>query len=263
MATLAGWMYVIKGIGRNTALVKISSDGKRRIVVCTQFHRCVMLTDTNLYYIDKSNALRVVRTDGKDNTLIADNIHPESVVVDKKCIYYLRKEFVDENKYASSFYRMDLDGHNVKKLIFNVNMIDNYDEKSILIYREEKALFELYIPIDKKNTTKTERRYFDLKHYCRFDKNTGKLETLLVLGLPCENEYSFKRGCFGKSTMLHSTYKQIPEVKKYTRKNIAKPGAVYESEQEQELQKAAENNANQADNYKMPSGGCCGCSKKK
>ena len=46
ITTRAGWMYVIKGSGRNAILIKISSDGKRRLLACTQFQRAIKITDT-------------------------------------------------------------------------------------------------------------------------------------------------------------------------------------------------------------------------
>lgn len=227
VSTRAGWMYVIKGYGRNAILIKISSDGKRRMVVCTQFQRAIQVTDTYIYYIDTSNALRVARTDGKENILIAHNISASNVIVDKECIYYLRREMVESKTWEASLYRMDMSGHNVRKLLFNVSAIDNFDDNTIMIKRAENALFEFTIPVDKKNTTRTERREYDLTHFCKFNKTSGEVQTVLTLGLPDEGEYSFAKGCFGKTVKYNSTYKQIPRKHSYVRKNVAKAGAVF------------------------------------
>ena len=230
VAIRAGWMYVIKGNTRNAVLIKVSSDGKQRKFICSQFKQSIKITDTYIYYLDTSNSLRVVRTDGKDNILIADHISASSVIVDKDCIYYLRKEFVDTKKIDSSLYRMDLDGHNVSKLIFDVAEIDNYDDETIVIERNEKALFEVTIPIDKKNNTRTENRVYNLKHFCKYNKKSGNIETVLGLGYPDDKEHEFAKGCFGKTVKYRSTFKRLPMKKTFTRKDVAKAGAILDSQ---------------------------------
>ena len=125
--------------------------------------------------------------------------------------------------------------------LFNVNAIDNFDDDTIIVKRTDIALFELTIPVDKKNTTRTERRKFTLTHYCTYKKSTGEIQTKLTLGLPGEDEYDFKKGCFGKSVKLNSTYKRIPRKDTFAKKNAANVGAVF-SEQAA-TQNAAKNNA--------------------
>ena len=235
VATRAGWMYVIKGHGRNTILVKISSDGKRRLLACTQFQRAIKITDTHIYYLDTSNALRVARTDGKENILIANDISATNVIVDKDAIYYIREELVDNKQMQASLYRMDTDGHNVRKLIFNVSAIDNFDSETIMLIREEpKVLFEITTPISAKES-KVEREEHDLKHFCKYDKNTGEVEVLLTLGMPREGEFEFKKGCIGKKMeTLNSTVKRIPRPTTYKRKNVAAAGAVFGAQTEEQ-----------------------------
>lgn len=227
VAVLAGWMYIIKRVGSYRALIRVSSDGKTRQVVCLDFGTDIKVTDLYIYYISTAGALRVARTDGKENTLIADNISASSVIVDKDRIYYLRNEPVDRKKNAASLYCMDIDGHNVRKILFDVNAIDNYDKETIMIKRTEEALYEITIPVDAKNT-KTEKQTYVLTHFCKYDKVSGNIDTLLTLGLPDENEYEFK-GCFGlgKKKKFNSTCKQIPKKITYQRANVAKVGSVF------------------------------------
>ena len=246
----AGWMYVLKKIANYRVLVKVSSDGKERKVVCLDFKQSIKITDMYIYYIDTAGSLRVARTDGKENVLIADNVSADNVIVDKECIYYLREEYVDRRKMAASLYRMDMDGHNVRKLLFDVSDIENFDAESIMIKRTEDALFEFKIPVDKKNNTTTERREYKLTHFCKYYKNSGELDTLLTLGLPDETQYEFK-GCFGKKKTFSSTYKQIPKKTTYKRANVAGAGSVF-GEQTAEQGVEIANPLNNA-------GGCGGC----
>lgn len=258
----AGWMYAIKGSQYNPTLIKISSDGKRRIVVCTQLSDIIEITDTHIYYIDTESSLRVVCTDGKGNRLIATDIQEDQVIVDKECVYYLRHEQVEEKQNEASLYCMDMNGHNVRKLLFNVNAIDDFDEDTIIVKRTDIALFELTIPVDKKNTTRTERRKFTLTHYCTYKKSTGAIDTKLTLGLPGEDEYDFKKGCFGKSVKRNSTYKRIPRKDTFAKKNAAMAGAVFSE------QAAAQNTkkpnaagcSNAPTTAKNNNAGCNGCS---
>ena len=255
ITTRAGWMYVIKGSGRNAILLKISSDGKRRLLACTQFQRAIKITDTHIYYLDTSNALRVARTDGKENVLIANDISATSVIVDKDAIYYLREEYVDNDLKRASLYRMDMTGHNVRKLLFNVSRIDNFDSNFIMLIREEpNVLFEITTPVDKKNT-KTERVECDLKHFCKYNKTTGDVEVLLTLGLPGEDEFEFKKGCIGKKKItLNSTVKRIPRPTAYKRKNVAAVGAVFGAQAEEQGVDSVTSLPNQV-------AGCKGCNR--
>ncbi|MBQ7318691.1 MAG: DUF5050 domain-containing protein [Clostridia bacterium] len=254
----AGWMYAIKGSQYNPTLIKISSDGKRRIVVCTQLSNIIEITDTHIYYIDTESSLRVVCTDGKGNRLIATDIQEDQVIVDKECVYYLRHEQVEEKQNDASLYCMDMNGHNVRKLLFNVNAIDDFDEDTIIVKRTDVALFELTIPVDKKNTTRTERRKYTLTHYCTYKKSTGEIEIKLTLGLPGEDEYAFKKGCFGKTVNFNSTYKRIPRKDTFAKKNAAMAGAVFSEQSAERSVKNANNNggcANTAGN-KSNNAGC-------
>ena len=227
----AGWMYVIRGWGRNAALLKVSSDGKRRILICTQFKKDVKVTENYIYYVDSSDSLRVVRTDGKNNTLIATDIDLNNVIVDNDCIFYLRREQVSDSKYAYSLYRMDMDGHNVRKLVFNVTKIQNYDENTLYIKKSANTRFQVTIPaLSKKEPERTEDIYRDIDRYFKYDKKSGKLETILTIGLPHSDKYMTKGGCMKKPTEVESTIKEMPEIAAYKRKGIAKVGAVYNAQ---------------------------------
>ena len=90
---LAGWMYVVKGSYRNALLMKISTDGKQRFVICSQFQKAVKVTDTYIYYVTTGNDLRVVRTDGKENLISSVEIAAAKdteghAIVPEVCIYF-------------------------------------------------------------------------------------------------------------------------------------------------------------------------------
>ncbi|MBE6644963.1 MAG: DUF5050 domain-containing protein [Ruminococcaceae bacterium] len=248
-AVRADWMYIIKGYGINAALIKISSDGKLRFVVCTQFKKSVLINDNYVYYIDTANSLRVVRSDGMNDTLIADNINGDNVIIDKNCIYYTRYEAVSNTQRNSSLYRMDIDGHNIRKLVFNVSKIKSYDEDTIFVSRNEKAVFEFTIPAAKASEEPTiETKTYNLTRYYTYDKKSEKLDTILTIGLPHSNKYDVKVGCFGKREERESTFREITPKPEFRRKNIMAAGTI-----------SGQDVANMSDNN---SGGILGMAKK-
>ena len=245
-----GWLYAFKGSGLNTALVKISLDGKQRFVVCTQLKEIVDFVGNYVYYIDTSSVLRVVRNDGKDNRAIASGMSKKNVIVESDVIYYLRRENVTSRKKAFSLYKMDISGNNPKKLIFNVDSFKDYDRDTLYLMRKENVKFEITTPISAKETN-TEYKTFAVTRYFSFDKNNEKLKTVLSLGLPKTGKYEFKSGCLGKKVEAESTYRVVPDKSEFKRsENVASQGAVFNS-QVNDANNAAPAPANQG----------CGCSK--
>lgn len=206
---LAGWMYVVKGSGRNALLMKISTDGKQRFVICSQFQKDVKITDTYIYYVTSGDDLRVVRTDGKENTLIAENIDLNNVQIDKERIYYLRREWTGR-AIGSSLYVMDIDGHNVRKLLFNVRSMKNYDENTLYVERDDQIRFHIVFPAPRKKDEKEYDETFDLSRYYKFNKHTGEMDNILTVGIPHPSKYQAKGCLIGKKKDLVSVFTEIP-----------------------------------------------------
>lgn len=225
-----GWLYLIKGTGRNTALVKMSPDGKEKFIVCTQFKQIIEFTDSFIYYLDTRDTLRVVRNDGKDNRAIAPNMNADNIVVGYDSIYYLRPERVSSSKNAYSLYKMDFSGHNTRKLIFSVDAMKNYDKDSLYLKRVESARFEITTPVTAKENSIT---YQDrvLTRYFKFNKNNEDIQTVLTLGMPDAKECEIPpTGCFKffkKPKKAQSTVREVPKKSEFKRLGVAAPGAVY------------------------------------
>ena len=206
---LAGWMYVVKGSGRNALLMKISTDGKQRLIICSQFQKAVKITDTYIYYVTSGDDLRVVRTDGKENTLIAENIDLNNVQIDKDRIYYLRREWIGK-AIGSSLYVMDIDGHNVRKLLFNVRSMKNYDDNTLYVARDDQIRFNIFFPAPRKKDEKSYDQTFDISRYYKYDKHTGAMDNILTTGIPHPDKYQAKGCIFGKKRDLESVFTEIP-----------------------------------------------------
>ena len=225
----AGWMYIVKGSGRNTALVKMSADGKQVYVVCTQLKEIVEFTDSYIYYIDTSSTLRVVRNDGEDNRVIASGMTRDNIIVGYDAIYYLRPEAVSSSKNAYSLYKMDLTGHNSRKLIFNVNSFKDYDKDTLYLMRRENVRFEITTPISAKETA-TDYKKFNVTRYFKFNKNTEEITTVLSLGLPKADKFEYKSGCLKKKVEAESSFREVPDKAEFKRNNIALAGSVYNTQ---------------------------------
>lgn len=247
--TQAGWMYMIKGYGYNRHLVKMSIDGKKRVRICSNFWKIVKLLNGYIYYLDFDNNLHVVRSDGKEDRLIATDLVNEtgSIIIDNNHIYYLRLEQVEGGKGNDgySLYRMDTLGHNVTKLSFNILSMREYDNNTIYFNRKVSATYEIATPKTAKEFEYTTKTYV-LNEYLAYDKYTEEFKEILVLGAPKAGSMEFKSGCFGsKKTTVEAKVRRLPPVTKKVSRNKAAVGAVTEEreQKEQEAVMAAKNSA--------------------
>ena len=217
------WLYVVKGKGSNAILMKVSNDGARRILVCSQFQRVVKFTEDSLYYFDCWDRLHIVRLDGKGDRIIADGIAGWPIIAED-CIYYLRGEPVDDDKRAYSLYRMDLQGHNIKKIVFDVVKMQDYDESALYYSQHERLRYKVTIPQGKKAEPVVRYDYFTVKKYYALDKKSEKSTLVLTLGLP-SGKTSFKGGCLGKKNVSADIiYEEAPLPRTFKRRGLAEAG---------------------------------------
>lgn len=245
LGTRGNWIYIKNGDGLNAVLTKISADGKTTVRLCSQFNKLIEFTDSNVYYLDHYKCLHIVRTDGKEDKVIAtgiseNNNDTENIIINDDKIYYLRKEPVgigfdyiyNENDfstqereklvYSNSLYCMDLDGHNVRKIEFDVEKIKNFDEDKLYFVKRENARFEIKIPVAK-DQYRTSQTSALLTHFVEYSKVEDKTDIVLTFGLPENREFEIKKGCSGKE-MVKTTYTKLPPKSTYKRKGLTKMG---------------------------------------
>lgn len=252
----AGWMYVKKGYGLNAVLMKISSDGKRKVIICTQYRKSYEITSSHIHYLDTYGNLRVVRTDGKDNHKIADNI--SWVIVNDNYIYYCRKEAVADRKTALSLYRMDKEGNNIKKIVFGVDNAIDYDENTLYYSRNLSVRFKVTVPPEnKRKEPEVHFENYRVKRYYAFNKETEESKVVLTLGLP-KGSKSFQRGCIIKKEVKEDIiYDEAPVKCAYKRKGLKAVGAVEEEQyNEVEEQNAPKTTTIAGKTVNVPQGGC-------
>lgn len=278
------WIYVEKYstyYGKNV-IIKVSLDGKERITLCADYKSSVKITDNFFYYIDANNNLCVVQGNGNGYCMIAENINKDNIIIDNKRnkIYYLRYETVARGAKNYSLYAMDIEGHGVKKVIFDVSAMQDFDKDTLYIKRNEKCAFVVEMPGKPKKKKKGEEEgpeiiVLDLVRFYKFDKATFQSELMLTLGMPTIKG-TVKTGC-GKSTEENAKFIELPRIPAH----IANPFILEDEEegvdgnataknQEAESEKAAAGCNVGGKNVSMPAGcsniknplGKIGCAKK-
>lgn len=243
----AGWLYVSKGRRYNKTLIKVSADGESRVIICSQLKKIINFSSSYVHYVDINNQLRVVRTDGKEDRIIGENI--TWAIIDDNYLYYVRREKVElasdtllgEDKYAFSLYKMDKDGSNVKKLVFNVADVKGFDDKRLFYVTKGNVRFKVTVPVDKKHTETHYEEHF-VTRYFEFDKATEKSTVVMTLGLPARGT-SFKSGCLKKEVKADVVFEEAPVVLSFKYKGLAAIGAVEAEAEEKKQEKKAESNA--------------------
>ena len=213
----AGWFYVTKGYGNNKALVKIRVDGKVRIPICTAIKEIVLFEGSYVYYTDVFGSLRVVRIDGKENRIIAEKV--STVFPAKDGLYYCRQEKVGVHESALSLYMMDRDGMNIRKIVFNVDKVqDDKVANSIYYSKTENVRFKVYQTEKEK---KAVYQFFKLTKFYKFKKasaaeGASEPELILTLGLPKSDAPT---GCLSKSKKI--IYEEAPIVHSYKNRGMS------------------------------------------
>ena len=212
IAERGGWLYVQKGRGSNAILAKVSGDGKERHTICTQVKQYVRFEGNYLYYVDIYNNLRVVRIDGKFNRKLAEGV--TKIFPSEKALYYTRQEQVASKESALSLYVMDRTGHNIKKMVFNVDYVQNDPTTNTLYHsKTENLRFKVYAP---KKENEATYEFHKITKYSILDKTTGESKQFLTLGWPSSET---KAGCLKKKSVA-MIYEEAPIRPTYEREDI-------------------------------------------
>ena len=207
-----GWLYVQKGSNSNSVLAKVSADGTKRVVICTQVSKFVRFDGNYMYYVDIYNNLRVVRIDGKGNRKLAENIN--KIFPCEDGLYYTRQEKVSAKDSALSLYFMDKDGRNIKKMVFDVDYVQNDQPTNTLYHsKTENVRFKVYAP---RQEDKATYEFHKITKYCILDKATGESKLFLTLGWPSSET---KAGCLKKKS-ISMIYEEAPVRPTYEREDI-------------------------------------------
>ncbi len=204
-----GWIYS----WRDSVVIKTSKDGSERFILAYDAGNIVERTGSYVYYIDNTEekGFRIVSADGSTNVRIGTGIAANDIIVASNAVYYLRKEWIGD-RWGKSLYSMDLDGRNVKKMLFNISSMKkkpNSDELYVLVKDIKTYCIEV-----KKDKWEED---FPIDTYYKLNLKTGEMKELLVLGIPSAENYNRERkGClsiFGKKKIDNAVITEvIPEI---------------------------------------------------
>ena len=142
--------YVSDEVTESTkTLIKSNYDGTNRRYICSGFSRIISINPNYVYYVDTMNNLHVVTVNGLDDRILISNFEKELIVNNEK-VFFFAKEYVGEycgenDKFEGghSIYSIDLNGHNLKKIAFNVKHAEMYDENTIYYNSDEVITFNI------------------------------------------------------------------------------------------------------------------------
>ncbi len=187
------WIYMWR---KNTGVIlKVSLDGKEKKIIAADVEEIIKITGTYMYYISTVyDAFRIAKLDGTSTITVATGLSSGDISIGATHVYYLRDEWVGSEK-ASSLYRMDPDGHNVKKILFNIEKMKDktpaLTSGDLYILKKCKKAYRI---TSEKNSWVED---FKVSTYYTLNKTSAEMKTILVLGEPNKDNYASlsKSGC--------------------------------------------------------------------
>ncbi len=204
------WMYMARG----NMIMKVSLETLDKLILAVDLKEIISISGNYVYYISTNSDFRVVRLDGENNICIASGLSKNDISIGVSHVYYLRSEWVGY-KTSKSVYRMDLDGHNIRKVMFDVEKMGdrnpNIAASNIYILKKETKNFKITVG---KNS---HEEAFTISTYYTLNKISGERNTLLVLGMPNSENYATlsKKGCLGKKKNENVVIEEIEPVIDY------------------------------------------------
>lgn len=206
-----GYFYITKAhpfwvggkVYYERSLIRAKADGSSRTYICGGFSRIIQFKQGFIYYVDDIKNLHIVRADGEKDRIISSHFEKE-LLINEKNIFFVYGEYVGEDydgkvgdEYGKSIYMMDLQGHNLHKVAFNVEEAEFHDENNIYYSVNDILSFEVQMPINKNDYSKPEIKDYRVTVYYALNVNDLNLTRIYV-----ENHPQFgaveQKGC-GKS----------------------------------------------------------------
>ncbi len=241
----SGWLYYINGDDSNCCLMKVKIDGSENILVASRFAKLVKMTNGCIYYLSTHGDLKVVRNDGRGDTLIAPKVADTQIIIDDKNVYYLKRDYLGpgekDDGFGYSLYSTDLFGKNLHKLSHDVDAMAEHSDRYIYIRKKYGVTFSVTTPVDKKTTT-TEIVEKDLITYESYDKQTGMFSVIVNLGRPDKPSLSYKKGFlfFKRRVTKDGAVYEFENKKEYKREGVSEVGKIRAEEIEEEARREEE-----------------------
>lgn len=211
---LNGYMYIVRGWGYNKSLIKMKNDGTNRTFICSNFKQVIEFKNGYIYYKDNGNGfgrgrkvksnLHIVRCDGKEDRVIAENLERVYKITDTK-IFFSRTETFDEDAttVVKSLYYMDLNGHNLHKIVYDFEKALSVDDNTIMYCKRDIVEFDVTNADEKGEYKNSIRQKFPVMAYYSINVNNLELTRVLLRGVPEFGALVAKKGCLKKKEVKY------------------------------------------------------------
>ena len=122
-----GFIYYVKGEGRNAALLKVDLSGQNKTLLACHFASLIRIGSSYVYYFTVNQEIHAVLTTGKNDRTIAKDVFPERIVAGRKNIFFYRVDASAGNDNALSLYRVTPATGVVRKIAYNVRNYKEFD----------------------------------------------------------------------------------------------------------------------------------------
>ncbi len=198
-----GYMYIIRGSGYNKMLLKMKADGSSRTFICSQFKKIVNIINGYIYYKDNGDNLHIVRSDGKEDKVIANDVDYVYKINSSK-IFFGRREYISKAVgYGVSLYYMDANGHNTHKVAFDINSAQTVDDNTIMFSKEERIQYDVTLANEKGEYSNNFIQAYDVLTYYALNVNNLELTRVLMKNAPEFETMVKKSGCFKKKETVY------------------------------------------------------------
>jgi len=198
---------------RDRTLIKTKVDGSSSSYVCSGFDRIIQFKQGYIYYKEQgANNLHIVRADGEGDRVISTNFE-RPLLINEKHIFFVNSESCGK-KVGQSIYVMDLQGHNLHKIAFDIQSAEFYDENTI--YYSQKDIFSYSVkrPNGKHDYFNPVVEDYKVTVYYSLNVNDLHRSRIYVEGLPSFKSDDQPQGCkfFKKKKALPIVATQIEHV---------------------------------------------------
>ena len=197
-----GYMYITRGNGYNRVLIKMKADGTCRTYICSQFKTIIDIINGYIYYLDRNDNLHIVRSDGKDDRIIAEEVD-YVFLINSRNIFFGRREYIgDAEGMGVSLYYMDSDGHNTHKLAFDILSAQRLDENTIVFSKDETIQYDVTEANEKGEYKNNFIVAYNVTTYYALNVNNLELTRVIMKNAPEFNTIVKKSGCFKKKEQV-------------------------------------------------------------
>ena len=143
-----GWLYFMRRSGHNTVLCRSRLDGSEYRIITSDIDQLVSIQNGYLYYLTDYQALMRIRMNGSKKVLLRRDIEKVLAVREDQIVFTAQDQvrtLTDENGNTKrlptlSIYSVDMRGSGIRKLVYDVQTTDLFNEDTVYYTAKTKVL---------------------------------------------------------------------------------------------------------------------------